>query len=73
MAAQAAPVTFSYSGPPVAIPDNATQVSVPIVASGLGPAITDINFRIDGTACTTAPAATTVGIDHKSVRSSGSV
>jgi hypothetical protein len=62
--AQAAPVTFSYSGPPIALPDDATQVSAPIVVSGLPPAITDLNFRIDGTACTTAPGATTVGLDH---------
>jgi subtilisin-like proprotein convertase family protein len=63
-AAQAVPVTFSYSGPPIAIPDDGAQVSAPIVVSGLGVATTDVNVSIDGTVCTTAAGATTVGIDH---------
>ncbi|HET6899999.1 MAG TPA: proprotein convertase P-domain-containing protein, partial [Vicinamibacteria bacterium] len=59
-----APSTFSYSGPPVAIPDNnATGVNIPIVVSGLGN-VADVNFRIDGSACSAAIGSTTVGVDH---------
>jgi subtilisin-like proprotein convertase family protein len=67
VAAQAAPVTFSYSGPPIPIPDAGPMVSAPIVVSGLGVATTDVNVSIDGTACTTVVGATTVGIDHEFV------
>jgi subtilisin-like proprotein convertase family protein len=64
-AAQAAPATFSYTGPPVAIPDTSpVGASVPIAVAGLDPVIGDVNFSIDGTACSAAMGATTVGIDH---------
>jgi uncharacterized repeat protein (TIGR01451 family) len=57
--------TVGYTGPPVAIPDNnAAGVGVPIDVSGLSGTISDLNFRIDGSSCTSAAGATTVGIDH---------
>ena len=71
--ASAAPVTFSYAGPPVAIPDSpgANVPGVPatatIAAAGLLPAITDVNFSIGGTACDATAGSTTVGIDHSFV------
>ena len=70
--ALAAPATFSYAGPPVAIPD-ATDLSgnspgapaeATVTAAGLAPHVTDIDFRIDGTACSTTAGSTTVGIAH---------
>lgn len=65
------PVTFSYVGPPVPIPDGAdlsgNNPGAPAIASlpvaGVGP-IFDIDFRIDGTACSATVGSTTVGIDH---------
>lgn len=60
--ASAAPTTFSYTGPPVPIPD-AGQASVLIDVSGLR-TISDVNFRIDGAACSTNAGSSTVGIDH---------
>ena len=58
------PTSNSFSGPPAPIPDsNPAGVNVPIVVSGLS-AIATIQFSIDGTTCTTAVGATTVGIDH---------
>jgi hypothetical protein len=68
--ASAAPMTFSYAGPPVAIPDSpgANLPGVPatatIAAAGLLPAITDVNFSIGGTVCDATAGSTTVGIDH---------
>lgn len=62
-----APITVSYTGPAVAIPDaNAAGVSVPLTVSGVG-TIADVNFRFDGTACSTAVGSTTVGLDHSYV------
>lgn len=56
--------TFSYAGPPVAIPDNnASGVDIPITVSGIG-GIADINFSFDGDSCTTVEGATSVGLDH---------
>jgi subtilisin-like proprotein convertase family protein len=58
-------LTASYTGPAVSIPDaNPAGVNVPITVSGATGTIDDLNFRIDGTSCTTAIGATTVGIDH---------
>lgn len=56
--------TFSYTGPPVQIPDaDSAGVSVRIPVTGIGwPS--RITFSIDGAQCTTDPAATTVGINH---------
>ncbi len=56
--------TYSYAGPAVPIPDGSTTgASVPIAVTqdGYGSKVT---FSIDGTACSTATGATTVGIDH---------
>ena len=60
--------TFSYSGPAVAIPDNnATGISVPLSVSGMTGTISDVNFRLNGTSCTSTAGATTVGLDHSRV------
>jgi titin len=57
--------TFSYTGPPVAVPPpGSDNVDVPLVITGLTGAITDINFRIDGTQCSADEGSTTVGLDH---------
>lgn len=48
----------------MAIPDNAGAVTASITDfSFIGP-ITDVNFRFDGTACSSAVGSTTVGLDH---------
>jgi subtilisin-like proprotein convertase family protein len=60
----AAPTTFAYSGPPVAIPDNSpagAAVAIPVTGIGYAAKLT---FSIDGTTCTTTAGATTVGLDH---------
>lgn len=60
----ATPMTFSYSGAPVAIPDgDGTSASIPFSMSGAG-AIAKVVFHLDGNACTSDPGATTVGLDH---------
>jgi subtilisin family serine protease/subtilisin-like proprotein convertase family protein len=60
----AAPTTFAYSGPPVAIPDNTPAgATVTIPVSGLGYA-DSVTFSIDGATCSTDKGATTVGLDH---------
>ena len=59
-----APTTFTYAGPPVAIPDDSTigaSVTIPVEGVGYGSRVT---FSIDGALCTTNPGATTVGLDH---------
>jgi subtilisin-like proprotein convertase family protein len=63
------PVVIGYTGPPVAIPDgnvdsDGPPINIPITVSGLTGFIADINFSIDGSLCTAADGATTVGIDH---------
>jgi uncharacterized repeat protein (TIGR01451 family) len=64
------PVTFSYTGPPVPIPDSsgANTPGVPATASLPVAAVTgnilDVNFSIDGTVCSATAGSTTVGIDH---------
>ncbi|HEY9434492.1 MAG TPA: S8 family serine peptidase [Blastocatellia bacterium] len=56
---------ISYTGPPVLIPPNlVSTVNIPIVVSGLSAPIGDLNFSFDGSSCTDAPFATTVGFDH---------
>jgi subtilisin-like proprotein convertase family protein len=55
----------SFNGPPVPIPDNAVgTVTIPIEVSGLSGPIDDLNFRIDGSSCTSDIGSTTVGLDH---------
>lgn len=57
--------TISYTGPAVAIPDNlASGASVTLPVSGLAGTISDLNFRFDGSSCSNAIGATTVGLDH---------
>lgn len=71
----AATATFSYSGPPVAIPDGAdltgsapgAQVGAPIVVTGFMNPVSKVSLSIDGTSCTANVGATTVGIDHSFV------
>ena len=59
------PVTFSYTGPAVAIPDNnATGGSANLAISGLTGTISDVNFRFDGSSCNATAGSTTVGLDH---------
>jgi subtilisin family serine protease len=58
-------MVISYTGPPVLIPPNlVSTVNIPIVVSGLSAPIGDLNFSFDGSSCTNAPFATTVGFDH---------
>ena len=55
---------FSFTGPRALIPDsNAAGVNVPIPVS-LSGALSRVTFSIDGTVCTNAIGATTVGLDH---------
>ncbi len=57
--------TFSYAGEATKIPDGDSRgVSLPIVVSGFPSTIADLNFRIDGTQCSSSPGATGVGVDH---------
>jgi subtilisin-like proprotein convertase family protein len=57
--------TISYAGPAVVIPDDdPAGVNIPVTVSGFTGKITDVDFSIDGTSCTTADGATTVGLDH---------
>ncbi len=61
------PVTFTYAGPAVPIPDRESgvdgEVQIPFVISGVG-ALGSIEFAFTGTECSTALGATTVGLDH---------
>jgi subtilisin-like proprotein convertase family protein len=58
-------LTQSFTGPAVSIPDDiAAGVNVPVTVSGFTGQITDLNFRIDGTTCSTTAGSTTVGISH---------
>ncbi|HUM10794.1 MAG TPA: S8 family serine peptidase [Myxococcaceae bacterium] len=58
------PSLFSFTGPRAAIPDNnAAGVNVPLPVA-LSGAVSKVTLSIDGTACTSAIGATTVGIDH---------
>jgi subtilisin-like proprotein convertase family protein len=57
--------TVTYTGPPVAIPDgSATGATTAIAVAGLTGTITDVNFRINGTSCTSNAGDTNAGIDH---------
>ena len=72
LGAPGAPVTVSYTNPPVPIPDAAdlsgsnpgAAVNAPLLVSGVTGKIFDLNFRIDGTVCSNAVGSTTVGLDH---------
>lgn len=57
--------TTSYTGPPVVIPDNTPSgVSIPFTVSGVSGAISDLDFRFDGDACSAAPGSVSVGLEH---------
>jgi hypothetical protein len=57
-------VPFSFTGPPVAIPDApGPGISVPVPVSGLG-TVSKLEVRFDGASCTADQGATTVGLDH---------
>lgn len=66
------PVTFSYAGPAVPIPDGTdlsgtmpgAPVAVPLAVAGVIGNVYDVDFQIDGATCTSAIGSTTVGIDH---------
>lgn len=69
------PVTFSFTGPPVSIPDgldlSGTMPGAPVVANipvaAVSGPIFDVDLSIDGSACNTTVGSTTVGIDHSFV------
>ena len=62
--ATCAPVTVSYTGAPVAIPDNnTTGVNLVVAVAGVG-TISDLDFRFDGTVSSPDPLSTTVGVNH---------
>ncbi len=57
--------TFTYAGPPVAIPDNDSNgISVPLEVSGLTATISAVKFTIGGASCDATRGSTTVGLDH---------
>jgi subtilisin-like proprotein convertase family protein len=69
------PVTASYGGPVLPIPDGGnpagslnefpgTPAVAPIAVSAVSGRIAKLTFSLDGTVCTTAAGATTVGVDH---------
>jgi subtilisin-like proprotein convertase family protein len=65
--APGAPVAFpaAYTTPVVAIPDNTPAgVNIPISVSGFTGNTSLVTFRFDGSACSAADGATTVGLDH---------
>jgi uncharacterized repeat protein (TIGR01451 family) len=64
-----APVTFSYVGPPVPIPDSPGADTPGVTAVALLPVVSSGNLyslkaSIDGTVCNTTVSSTTVGVDH---------
>lgn len=59
--------TISYTGPPVAIPDNsATGVDIPLEVENYM-AITDLDFIINGSSCNGNSGVPTMGLDHANV------
>ena len=64
LGAPGAPVTISYTGPVVPIPDAPGPAALATLnVAGVG-VILDADLRIDGTTCNTTIGSTTVGIDH---------
>ena len=67
-----APITTSYSGLPVAIPDSSganiagVAADATLALAGIG-TVFDLNLSIDGTTCNATSGSTTVGIDHSFV------
>ncbi len=64
--ATGSPITTSYTGPAVAIPDNvAAGVNVPLVVSGVVGPIADLNFRFDSLAgCSNSAANANASVTH---------
>ncbi len=66
----AAPAPTAYAGAPVAIPDGPTGQDVPptpvtaTIEVDDPATVGDLTVTFGGSACTTAPGATTVGLDH---------
>lgn len=68
------PVTFSYAGPAVPIPDGidvsgaapGAPASASLVVAGTGN-VYDVNFSIDGATCSNTAGSTTVGLEHSFV------
>jgi uncharacterized repeat protein (TIGR01451 family) len=68
------PATFSYTGPPVPIPDatfapdrsivNGTPAVATLAVAGVPADTAKLVFRLDGATCSTDVGATTVGVDH---------
>ena len=57
--------TTSYTGPAVPIPEaDPFGVNIPITVSGITGVVNDLNFRIDGSACSNVAGSQTVGLDH---------
>jgi subtilisin-like proprotein convertase family protein len=62
---QPSPTVVSYTGPPAPISAGPpSTITIPIEVSGLTAPIGDLNFSFDGSSCTSAVGATTVGLDH---------
>lgn len=56
---------FNYAGSPVSIPDaNANGVDILITVSNLFGLISDLDFNIGGSSCSSSPNATGNGINH---------
>lgn len=61
----ASPVTFTYSGGALAIPDdNLNGVGAPVAVSGLSTPVSKVTLTIGGTSCNTVAGSPTVGITH---------
>ena len=59
-------ITKSWTGA-LPIPNNSTAgVNADLVVTGVG-AVSDVNFRFDGSSCSTSSTSTTVGLNHSSV------
>lgn len=62
------PQTYSFTGPPVNVPDNTPAgVDIPITVSGFTGTVTDLNFSIDGTSCDADFNNPNVGFRHSFV------
>lgn len=65
--AASAPRATRWTGA-VAIPESSsTGISIVQAVSGIGGAIRQVRFSLDGTGCSATPGSTTVGLDHTSV------